>query len=179
MATRKLFLWDQLNRLNSVVISFNKDEDDAVKDFRDYLIDAYIEGFSAALYMLGGDADADGAKLEAALNKSYDNVTITEKFMEYYRAKDAESITRLLESEFHRMNEQGAYDAAANFPSAKKRWSAILDDKTRLTHDILDGTTVNVGEKFYSISGDSALFPGGFESAAENANCRCMIEYLA
>ena len=77
------------------------------------------------------------------------------------------------------MNEQGAYDAAANFPSAKKRWSAILDGKTRLTHDILDGTTVNVGEKFYSISGDSALFPGGFESAAENANCRCMIEYLA
>lgn len=114
------------------------------------------------------------------MNKYYDGESIWEKFESYYAAEDVESLTRLVESEFHRVNERGGYDAAKKYGSkaVKKRWSAILDSKTRMTHGILDGTEVGLDERFFSISGDSALYPGDFLTAEENANCRCMIEYF-
>lgn len=180
VATRKLFLWDEINSLVSQIIQFSKSAKEAESEFEDYLIDAYIEGFAGANYMLSGEETPDANALYAALNKTYDGESIFEKFAVYYAAEDAEKIKRLIESEFHRMNEQGGYDAASAFGgNVKKVWSAILDDKTRLTHDILDGTTVGIGERFYSISGDSALFPGDFETAEENCRCRCHILYKA
>lgn len=56
----------------------------------------------------------------------------------------------------------------------KKRWLATLDSSTRDTHQMLDGQTVGVNERF-SINGDTALYPGNFSSASENINCRCSI----
>lgn len=179
-ATRKLFLWDEINSFISQIFQFSKSAKEAESEFEDYLIDAYIEGFAGANYMLGGEEAPDAAALYAALNKTYDGESVFEKFTDYYTAGDAENIKRLIESEFHRMNEQGGYDAASAFGgNVRKVWSAVLDDKTRLTHEILDGTTVGIGERFYSISGDSALFPGDFASAAENARCRCIAVYVA
>ena len=57
-----------------------------------------------------------------------------------------------------------------------KRWVAILDDRTRDTHFYLDGTEVPLDAYFYSYSGDKALYPHGFQTAAENCNCRCDLE---
>lgn len=180
VATRKLFLWDEINDFVSQIVQFSKSAKEAESKFEDYLIDAYIEGFAGAQYMLGGEETPDANALYSALNKTYDGESIFDKFRDYYVASDAESIKRLIESEFHRMNEQGGYDAAVlSDGNVKKVWSAILDDKTRLTHDILDGTTVGIDEKFYSVSGDSALFPGDFETAEENCNCRCTAVYVA
>lgn len=180
VAQRRLFLWDEVNRLNSALIEFEKTTEEAEEEFVDFLLDAYIEGFAAANYLLGGEADPTEANIVKAVNKSYDGKTIREKFLDYYGHKDAEKIKRLVESEFHRMSEQGGFDAASAYGgNVKKRWSAILDSKTRDTHFILDGTEVGLKDKFYSISGDSAYFPGGFDSAEENANCRCLVEYIA
>lgn len=59
-----------------------------------------------------------------------------------------------------------------------KEWVAIIDDVTRDTHFYLNGTIVPMDAYFYSYSGDRALYPHGFQSAAENANCRCRIRII-
>ena len=162
------------------ITTFKKTREQARRDFEDMLIDAYLDGFAEVLYLLGEDIFADPAKASSVTQKTYDGKSVIDKFVEYYDAKDAENIVRLVDSEFHRANEQGGYDAAvASDRNIKKRWTAILDDKTRFTHDMLDGTKVGLNDYFYSLSGDRALFPGGFETAEENTNCRCTTEYFA
>ena len=178
VAIRKLFLWDEVNRLTTDFTSFDKPVKEQRKRFEDFLLDAYIEGFASALYFLDGERNISHEMAKEAVDKKYDGESIFAKFEDYYEKQDAESINRLVESEFHRVNEQGAYEAAKTFEGVKKRWSAILDNKTRMTHEILNGTAIGIDERFYSISGDSALFPGGFATAEENANCRCMVEYF-
>lgn len=178
VAVRKLFLWDEVNRLSTSFNLFDKPVKEQRKRFEDFLLDAYIEGFASALYFLDGERKISPGNAKDAVDKKYDGESIFTKFEDYYEKEDAESINRLVESEFHRVNEQGAYEAAKTFNGVKKRWSAILDNKTRMTHEILNGTAIGIDERFYSISGDSSLYPGGFATAEENANCRCIIEYF-
>ena len=61
----------------------------------------------------------------------------------------------------------------AGFPT--KSWLSIVDDRTRDTHKTLNGKTIPVDEHFVSDSGDKALHPGGFSTAAENCECRCLL----
>lgn len=51
------------------------------------------------------------------------------------------------------------------------------DDKVRDTHDYLEGMSVGIDEEFYTYDGDHALYPGGFENAQNNVNCRCFLTY--
>lgn len=59
----------------------------------------------------------------------------------------------------------------------KKRWVATLDDRTRDTHQILDGQEVPVSEPF-EVEGMEIMFPGDPHAEPELVyNCRCtMIE---
>lgn len=90
-----------------------------------------------------------------------------------------EELTTLIETEAGRVTNTAIYDAAKEFQrknpgkTVMKRWVAILDDRTRDTHFYLDGTEVPLDAYFYSYSGDKALYPHGFQTAAENCNCRC------
>jgi hypothetical protein len=43
----------------------------------------------------------------------------------------------------------------------------------RDTHSELDFTTIKLGERFVTDSGDRAEFPGGFGVPSEDINCRC------
>jgi hypothetical protein len=56
----------------------------------------------------------------------------------------------------------------------KKRWSAALDSRTRLSHARLDGTYADKDGLFW-ISGSSAPQPRQFGVAAEDINCRCAV----
>lgn len=178
---RYLLKFDEINKyyaeLTEGNLAYKKPVEDAVRDFEDILLDAYIEGFAAARYLLGEDVSPDNDRAIGSIDKSYDGISIEEKYAEYYNAQDSESIKNLIESEFHRCYNEGEFDCASVSGGVRKKWTAVRDFRTRISHDILDGTVVDLNERFYSISGDSALYPGGFETAQENANCRCIVEY--
>lgn len=68
---------------------------------------------------------------------------------------------------------QKAYEEAENIGvKLEKRWLATLDKKTRTQHQILDGQTVGVDEKF-KFDGYEADGPRLFGNASLDVNCRC------
>lgn len=180
---RTQLLFDELNIMKTRITVGGMSKADAKEMFEDALLDAYMEGFEAAAYILGeDDLRTDPDKVTDTLEKAYGGVGILQKFEEYFDSGDAVRLADLIDSEYHRSMEKGRFDAAEAASSARglgvvKVWDAILDDRTRFTHDELDGTRVGLDEYFVSSSGDRGLYPGDFETAEENANCRCMIHY--
>ncbi|MFC6464963.1 phage minor head protein [Marinilactibacillus sp. GCM10026970] len=55
----------------------------------------------------------------------------------------------------------------------KKKWLSTIDNKTRDTHQTLDGQVVEVDEEFESSSGAKAEGPRLFGVASEDIHCRC------
>jgi len=174
LLNRYLAKFDEIKALFPEIINAETSKE-AVKRFDDMLIDAYIEGFASAAYILGEDISVNNAELDEAIHKEYDGVSIQNKAEQYYNDNDPESLRALLDSEYHRV-----YNTARNnaYKGHGKRWVTVGDDKVRPTHDFLDGVEVGADERFYTYDGDSALFPGDFTSAENNANCRCIIDYL-
>lgn len=84
-----------------------------------------------------------------------------------------EAITRIAETETHRIANTAALDTAKHAGAKSKTWVTMLDDKVRDTHDYLEGETVDIDEDFYTYDGDHASAPGLFELAENNVNCRC------
>lgn len=169
---RYLQKFDELNTLVPTIIEVGKNK------FQELLVDAYIEGFMAARYILGGEYEIDNQAVKSAISKEYDGVSIFVKADEYIENKDTTSLQRLLESEWHRVYNQAELDYAVGLQKTiKKKWVAVMDDKTRDTHWFLDGTTIPLDAYFYSYDGDKALAPGGFSKPENNVNCRCVLDF--
>lgn len=95
---------------------------------------------------------------------------------------DVSAIQRVVETEYHRMYNTGAWDYANSFQEKTgrtmyKRWETMLDDKVRDTHIYLQSDAVPLDEAFFTFDGDSAMYPGGFTLAENNCGCRCWVEY--
>lgn len=95
---------------------------------------------------------------------------------------DQETLNRILETDWHRMEETGAYDTAefisrTTNTDLKKVWITMNDDRVRDTHWFIHDMEVSKDERFYTFDGDSARFPGDFYKAENNVNCRCEIRY--
>lgn len=98
--------------------------------------------------------------------------------------KAAESLvndlSRLAETEAHRVLNEAILDSALEYAknnpdeTVMKTWVTMADDRVREPHEWLEGSTVPVDAYFYT-DGDRALAPGGFESAALNCGCRCLL----
>lgn len=84
---------------------------------------------------------------------------------------------RIARTEGHRIACESSYHAqlVAKDKGADivKQWDATLDDKTRLSHQQLDGQIREVEEPF-EINGNKAQYPGEFGVASEDINCRCV-----
>ena len=61
-------------------------------------------------------------------------------------------------------------------PTVMKTWQTVLDDRVRIGHEILEGVTIPVNKRFYSLGGDSARYPGDFTSPELNIGCRCRLK---
>lgn len=60
----------------------------------------------------------------------------------------------------------------------KKRWMSTLDDKTRDSHQELDGKTAEIDEPFDSLLGP-IMYPGDPTAEPANVyNCRCTLTYV-
>ena len=86
---------------------------------------------------------------------------------------------RIARTEGHRISSEATYEAQLKAKSKgaqiMKRWDSTLDGKTRNTHQYLDGQLVEVDKPFKNANGDEAMYPGGFDIASEDINCRCVM----
>ena len=87
--------------------------------------------------------------------------------------KQALRIARTESGRVQSTAKQKAYKDAENIGvKLEKRWLATLDKKTRTQHQILDGQTVGIDEKFKH-DGYEADGPRLFGNASLDVNCRC------
>ena len=95
---------------------------------------------------------------------------------------DTETLKRIMETDYHRCEETGAYNTAQRYAEETgtvpyKIWQTMQDERVRETHWYIQGNEVPMSDRFYTFDGDSARFPGDFENVENNANCRCWLQY--
>ena len=94
----------------------------------------------------------------------------------------ATNVIRIAQTEMHRTRQKAKLDSMEEGAKAgvvvKKMWVATIDDRTRDSHQELDGVTIDIDEDFEGEEG-SGPAPGMLGSAEEDINCRCtMIEVV-
>lgn len=174
---------------------FLKEAEDSILDL---LIMAYVFGCDQAGDDLGIIPEPDEEKTQKALDLKIDGKTYVdrlreavigvsknEKAEEQAEEKEKrpdnrtpeEKIETIMETEAHRMYGAGGYDMATDVPNVSKTWVDHGDDRVRESHKYINGLTVELNERFYTLDGDSALYPGDFTLPQNNVGCRCIIRY--
>lgn len=156
-------------------------EDEFIEWVESVLILAYRNGMEDTADMLDMAIDTTElpiADLDKALNLAIDGKTYRDRLHEYYLDGSDEEISRVVETEYHRMFNQGGYTEAVELGADYKEWITVGDNRVRDTHRYLEGVRVPISERFYTYDGDSALAPGGFNSASNNVGCRCLNKYI-
>lgn len=123
-------------------------------------------------------------RMADSIYKRYDGKDFEDKVREYVASGDEGRLGNLIASEYHRDYNAGGESLAQDFKqntgkSYQKTWCTMMDDRVRDTHDPLEGVTVDEDEEFYTWDNDHAPYPGAFEKASNNCNCRCFISYSA
>lgn len=180
MRMSNVFRWDELEIIRreaeTLFNGFEKPTREQVERFRDYLefvlCLVYAYGWHDAEETVGIVPFTDGKDTET-VNLEIEGETFRERVTE---DKSYEEILRIIDTEAHRDYNTGVYEAAkeSGVP-VMKRWDTMLDDKVRETHRYLEGIEVGIDDLFYSESGASALYPGGFGDPMEDCGCRCYV----
>ena len=134
---------------------------------------------------LGEDIDHLKKSIRAELSRGVANGStwneIAGKISRGMNSPFNRSIRRALlisRTEGHRIQQKAALDAQYRAKESGadilKQWCATLDDRTRDTHQQLDGQIREVDEDF-EIDGMTAPCPGEFGDPAEDCNCRCCL----
>lgn len=100
-----------------------------------------------------------------------------ERLRNYIPECNIEDIMRVADTDMHRVYNEGASNTAVLGGATTKTYHTMLDDRVRDTHQYLEGTTIPINAEFYTYDGDHAFYPGGFELAENNVNCRCYLTY--
>ena len=174
---------DELNVITLEIYYSAKKVKDVVDDIFELLVDAYLLGNDHASEMMQTMTVIDLDMMEAAIYRRIDDKDFADRAVEHVRNGDVTALQTLVESEYHRVHEEGVADGVRQFvretgTPVAKTWRTVGDDRVRDTHDFLEGTTLPMGERFQTYDGDSALMPGGFDKAENNVNCRCWLDYL-
>jgi hypothetical protein len=141
------------------------------------LVLSYIYGTNAANDMLGTDFAPDVAKMDASINKRIAGKTWRERVRDYVdNGGTVEDIVRVADTESHRDTNEGIYDTAVEGGAQYKTWETMMDNRVREAHEELQGQTVPLNDVFVTWDGHEARYPGDFDTAELNANCRCYLE---
>lgn len=126
----------------------------------------------------------DTESLYNALYRSVGGMTFEERITKRIKdgTLDKETLKRILETDYHRMEETGAYDRAMAYAKETgqtpyKVWQTMEDDRVRDTHWDIQDVEVPMDGRFYTYDGDSARFPGDFDLPENNISCRCWLGY--
>ena len=174
---------DELNVISLEIYYSAKTVKDAVDDIFELLVDAYLLGNDHASEMMKTMTVVNQDLMEAAIYRKIDGIDFADRAEEHIRKRDVTALQTLVESEYHRVHQEGVADGVRQFTRETgipvlKTWRTVGDDRVRDTHDDLEGTTILMGERFQTFDGDSALMPGGFGKAENNVNCRCWLDYM-
>ena len=175
---------DKLNNLQTDITEiFSKeniteaDKEEIEDSVLDLLIMAYMYGWTSASDELDTEIIPDTNKVDESVNKQIAGKNWKDRVGEYLQNGTAEEILRVADTEMVRIYNESKLDFAEGCEFAVyKTWGTQLDDKVRDTHFYLEGVKVEVGDRFYTFDGDSALAPGGFSLVQNNVNCRCTLE---
>ena len=176
--------WDELNFLRQIATTFFSQKQKKKKDidhFCDYLefvlCLVYAYGWKDAEEIVGIVPFKDGFD-DKAVNLEIDGKTFRDRVTE---DTTPEEIIRLIDTEAHRDYNTGVYDAAekSGKTGIRKTWKTMMDDRVRDPHAYMEGMTVGLNDEFYTYTGDSTLYPGGFGVPELDINCRCYITLSA
>lgn len=132
---------------------------------------------------LEGELEYDTSELYTALYKPVAGETFEQRVDKRVDegSLDKDTLSRIVETECHRMNETGKFDKASRYEregrAVNKIWKTMEDDRVRATHWYINDVGVPMSERFYTFDNDSARFPGDFMFPENNCNCRCWLEY--
>ena len=147
-----------------------KEREDSLLDL---LIMAYVFGVNDVSESLKEEIKPDTDKMYESVYKKIAG----EDWRERLSVAETEGeIERIFVTESHRCFSDGQWDSAIG-KATHKIWHTMEDDKVRDSHWFIDGDEVGINEYFYTLDGDRALKPYGFEIASNNINCRCYLEY--
>lgn len=149
-----------------------------IDDVLDMLIMGYVWGETDADEQLGGRGtiDPDSRRMMEVIFREVAGEDFEDRLRKYAEADDYESAKRVMETDLHRVYNEAAAAYAGEHGATKKTWHTMRDPRVREAHDWLEGSTAPIDGKFY-VDGDEARYPGDFESAELNVNCRCYLTY--
>lgn len=134
---------------------------------------SYVFGTNDVSKSLNEEIKPDPDKMYDSVHKVIAGETWEERIN---KASTKEDIERIFFTESHRVFSEGQWDSADG-RATHKTWVTMDDDKVRDTHWYIDGLKVKVDEYFYTLDGDRALKPYGFDFPENNINCRCTLKY--
>ena len=146
-------------------------------DYLEYVLClVYGYGWQEAELIVGIVPFKDGLD-SRCVNLEIDHKTFRERVEEQFRDGTADGLLRIIDTESHRDYNAGVYEAAksSGVLGLRKKWVTRMDDKVRDSHSYLEGQVVGLDDYFYTYTGASALYPGGFGEPDEDCNCRCTI----
>ena len=157
------------------------DEEDIIDEILDLYLLGYLEGANEAASELNTDETPSVNEMQSVIEKKIGGKTWRERVHDYLNGDmgsaagtPGEAIARVVDTEATRIYNESLLHTAEKHGATTKTWVTMSDEKVRDSHFLLEGMTIPIDAYFYTAT-DKALAPGGFETAEENANCRCVL----
>lgn len=166
-----LLKFDEINRMDLR----SKSRDEIEDEFIQLLAEGYYLALEDLEMELRRRIELD--ELEDILWEEIAGETFVDRIDKHLANEDYGMLENLAESEFGRVYNTAKFRGAEKNGAQFKTWHTQLDWRVRETHWGLEGKKLGIDEKFVSVSGDTALYPKGFETVEENANCRCYLTF--
>ena len=152
--------------------------DDIIEDLLDIFLLAMARGVLSVNEQFGTEYKPSAVQIEKTIYEKIDGVTWEDRVRTWYEnGGTTADVIRIAEAESHRIGNEAAYTAAKEVGATRKTWLTMLDNRVRETHSFLESVTVAIDDDFYSFDGDHAPYPGAFERAENNCECRCEVKY--
>ncbi len=146
-------------------------------DIEELLIMAYVMGCDYANRVLDTEVERDVSKMSSVINEPIEGNTWKDRVREHIAEGDFGMIETVIRTESDRVYNEAVEETAeeTELPNVYKTWVTMHDDRVREAHDVIEGLTIPLNKRFYTLDGDSALRPMGFTEAKHNINCRCRL----
>ena len=151
-------------------------------DLEELLIMAYVMGSDYANRVLETEVERDVSKMSSVINEPIEGKTWKDRVREHIAEGDFGMIETVIRTETDRVYNEAVEETAEDIveetdvKDVYKTWVTMHDDRVRDTHSYIEGLTIPLDKRFYTIDGDSALRPTGFTDAHNNIGCRCKLK---
>ena len=154
------------------------DLDDIIDDLLDLFLLSFANGVISINEKFGTDYAPSATKLEQTVYKKIDGATWEDRVRTWYETGGTTAdISRIAETESHRIGNEIAFEGAKAVGAKNKTWICQMLPTSRDPHIWLNGTKVPIDGYFYTDDGNKALYPGQFGVASLDVNCLCEVEY--